>query len=251
MKRRLKNLAASFGYEVRKVAHTPAGSDRRGIGDLTALLEDIRARGLRLNAALDCGANAGRWTRAFLDVYPDVRVLMVEPQGKMRPALDAVVAEYPEAAYWIGGVGGRDERRLFSLWPDTTGSTFLDKPDPKAEAEGRQVQLEVRTVPSILRETGFPFPQFVKMDIQGLELDVLRGMETELPKVEVFLLECSLFRFLEAQPVAHEIIAWLAARGFPLYDVGGYGRRPSDGALSHLDFVFAREDGWLRRNKAW
>ncbi len=251
MKRLLKALLASQDYEIHKISRILPGSDRRGIGDLTSVLQDLKARGFTILTAMDCGANAGRWTDEFLTVYQDAQVLMIEPQEKMRPYLKAVAERHANARLWIGAVGGRNEKRLFSLWTDTTGSTFLDQPDPAALAEGRQVQLDTKTIPAILEETGFPFPQLIKMDIQGFELEVLRGMEGVLPRVEALILECSTFPFLRDQPVVENIITWLGKRGFSVHDICGFGRRPRDGALSHLDILFARDDGYLRQSKGW
>lgn len=212
MKNPLKSLVTSFGYAIRKTAYVAPGSDGRGIGDMTSFFEDIRARGLRLAAALDWNAEDGRWTRAFLEVFPGVRTLMVEPREAMRAALQKVADENPEAGFRIGG-------------------------------------LEGQSVPSILRETGFPAPHLVRMGAPGLEAGMLKGMEADLPKAEVLILECRLFGIPAGRPEAHDAVAWLAERNFRLYDVCGYGRRPTDGALSSLDFVFAREDGFLRRSK--
>jgi len=68
------------------------------------------------------------------------------------------------------------------------------------------------------------------MDIQVLELEVLRGMERMLSRVEALILECSTFQFLRDQPVVENIIVWLGKRRFSVYDICGFGRRLRDGA---------------------
>jgi hypothetical protein len=49
----------------------------------------------------------------------------------------------------------------------------------------------------------------------------------------------------------HEVVAWLAARGFVAYDISGLTRRPMDDALWQADMVFLRKDDPLRRDKGY
>jgi FkbM family methyltransferase len=251
VKQAIRTLLARGGYEIRKSRTVPAGSDTRPIGDLTSFFEDIRARGFKIKCAADCGANAGKWSRALLDVYPHAQVVMVEAQESMRPHLQSVVDEFPEARIHIGGVGREKSEKLFTYWPDPTGSTFLDREDPKAQSEGRQVNLAIDTLPAILEKAGAPVPDLVKMDIQGFELEALEGMASILSQVGALILESNLFAFLPGQPQANVLVTWLAHRGFFLYDICGYGRRPTDGAVSHVDMVFANDKGFLRRYQGW
>lgn len=53
------------------------------------------------------------------------------------------------------------------------------------------------------------------------------------------------------QPLAREVITYLGERGYELYDVPGFPRRPSDGALGQMDLAFAREKGILRSSSEW
>ncbi len=251
LKRALRSLFAAAGYDLRRLRPVPAGSDTRPIGNLTSFLEDVRSRGYAIACAVDCGANEGEWAREFLGVYPEAKVVLVEAQESMRPKLEALRAEFPLAYAHIGGVGRAHAEKLFTFWPDRKGSTFLQNEDKQAQAEGRQVAIPIDTLPDILRKAGAPTPELVKMDIQGFELEALEGMGDMLGKVGALILESDLFSFLPGQPQADALVTWLAARGFFLYDICGFGRRPSDGAVSHLDMVFANDAGPLRKNKSW
>ena len=251
LKGALRALASACGYDLRRIRTVPAGSDTRPIGILSSFLEDVRARGFAIDCAVDCGANEGDWAREFLGVYPHAKLVLVEAQESMRGKLEAVKAVFPETRVHIGGVGREHAEKLFTFWPDRKGSTFLQGEDGQARAEGRQVPTAIDTLPDILRMAGAPVPQLVKMDIQGFELEALEGMGPMLKQVGALILESDLYSFLPGQPQADVLTTWLAARGFFIYDVCGYGRRPSDGAVSHLDFVFANDNGPLRKYKGW
>ncbi len=200
---------------------------------------------------MDCGANVGLWTRELLKVFPDAAVALVEPQSKLRAHLDVLCTRFPKCKVFQGGAGGKPEQKLFSYWPDQKGSTFMARADEAALQAGRQTHLAVDSIPNILSSLGLPKPDLVKMDIQGMELEALHGMGEMLSGIEAVILECNLFKFLPDQPQAEELVAFMARKNFFLYDICGSGRRPSDGALSHLDMVFANDSGFLRKDKGW
>ncbi|HRK75356.1 MAG TPA: FkbM family methyltransferase, partial [Rhodothermales bacterium] len=104
----------------------------------------------------------------------------------------------------------------------------------------------------LLSERPHFVPDLVKMDIQGFEVEALKGAESIFGKTELFILETSLFRFLgKNQPITHDIISFMHEKGYEIYDITEFLRRPSDGALGQVDIAFARTDGFLRRTKTW
>jgi hypothetical protein len=91
----------------------------------------------------------------------------------------------------------------------------------------------------------------MKLDVQGAELRVLAGAGRLLTTTELLILEVSLYRFLAGAPIFHEVVAFMAERGFAVFDVAGLLRRPLDGSLAQVDLCFAREDGMLRASQRW
>jgi hypothetical protein len=91
----------------------------------------------------------------------------------------------------------------------------------------------------------------VKLDIQGFELEALSGAQTTFGRTEVFILETSLFGFLPGQPVTREVISFMFDRGYELYDITDYLRRPYDGALAQVDLAFVKADGRFRTETKW
>ena len=50
-------------------------------------------------------------------------------------------------------------------------------------------------------------PNFVKIDVEGYEKDVLSGAKKLLGRTEVFILECSLYRFWGTNLLFRETLA--------------------------------------------
>ena len=94
-------------------------------------------------------------------------------------------------------------------------------------------------------------PDLLKLDVQGFELQVLKGGEASLGGIRAILTEVSLLDLHEDVPLLHELTGWLGGRGFVAYDICGMTRRPLDQALWQADLIFVRKDDPLRRDKGY
>ena len=62
-----------------------------------------------------------------------------------------------------------------------------------------------------------------KIDVQGFELEVLKGCEDILGKFAYAYIECSFTELYAGQALAYQIISWLEARKFNftgIYNIG-------------------------------
>jgi hypothetical protein len=111
----------------------------------------------------------------------------------------------------------------------------------------------MRTVDSIVQEHfgGNSSPDLLKLDVQGYELEVLKGAEKSLPKIQVILAEVNLLDIHQNVPLLAQTIAWLNERDWVAYDICGLTRRPLDQALWQADFIFVPRNSPLRSDKRW
>ncbi len=225
------------GFSVQR--HHPPGHFLRPIGRLDWFLEDIKARGFACRHVMDVGASDGSWSRSLLRVYPGASGLLVEPRPECVPALERFCAEHPGWSFVSTGVGAREGELPLALWD--TSSTFLK----------RMVSLANTTVkvPLVRCDSLFGpdavYPDLVKLDVEGFELEALSGADALLGRVDLLIIEVATFHFGTERPLARDIIAFLERRDYALYDVAGFIRRPYDGAIGLLDLVFARRGSSL------
>jgi FkbM family methyltransferase len=226
IKSMIKSAFSGLGIEI----HRGRGGQ---IGKIVGFFRGIQARGFTPRGIIDVGANRGDWARLALSIFPDASVIMIEPQDEMQPYLSKLCSSVAGCHYVKAGAGREVGELVQTIWPDLAGSSFLPEPDTSQLQSGWQRKTRVVTIDSLLSETYPEFaPDVVKLDIQGFELEALSGAKTTFGRTEVFIVETSLFRFLPHQPVMREVISFMFDRGYELYDITGYERRPYDSALA-------------------
>lgn len=254
MKAFIKNMLRSIGYEIVPYElGVIAGSDRRPICNFEAFLEDIKTRCFSPRLILDVGANRGDWTRMAKDVFPEASFLLIEPQIEMRQSLNDLCSEFEDISWIEAGAGSKEGRLVQTIWDDLAGSSFLPNVDENLLQTGRQREVDIVTIDSLLVRRNLDIPDLVKLDIQGFELEALRGATSLFGKTELFTMEVSLFPFddVPGMPIVREVIEFMGERGYEVYDILGYLRRPFDGALGQVDLAFAKREGILRQSNKW
>jgi len=193
---------------------------------------------------LDVGANRGQFALVAAHRWPRARIVCFEPLPVARRRLDAVVARIPLAA--VRGVAlaesaGEVPMHLAraddssSLLPISARQAELfPGTDEVGVLRVRAARLDTEVGPDDLLG-----PVLLKIDVQGGELGVLRGAVGVLDAVAVVLVECSFVELYSGQPLAHEIVAFLAAHGLVL---AGAGLPTTDGRgrVVQQDLVFRR-----------
>ncbi len=84
-------------------------------------------------------------------------------------------------------------------------------------------------------------PALLKLDVQGYELEALRGCEDLLDRFAYVYAECSFVELYGGQALADEVIAWLRERGFTLRGVHNMDY-DSGGRAIQADFLFVRKN---------
>jgi hypothetical protein len=99
----------------------------------------------------------------------------------------------------------------------------------------------VKTQPlnSVVGANALPHPNFVKIDVQGAELDILSGAGEILDDCHLMYLECPVLEYNAGAPTFEMYIKYMLSLGFvPLYVLEQHVVRNS---LMQVDILFIRE----------
>jgi FkbM family methyltransferase len=210
--------------------------------DMRKRLEHMAALGFRPGSIVDVGAARGAWSRMAARIWPDAHIVGFEPNRSNEENLERTRHELPHFDYHHCFLGA-EERSVVYL--DRGPQTSL------YSAEAGRETAEMRTLDACFEQGLFEQPQLLKLDVQGYELEVLKGGSRVLDGCEGVLAEVSLYRFHPEAPTVDEVIAFLGERDFALYDTMGLLRLPEDDALGQLDLMFVRSGHPLRRPRVW
>ncbi|MEP6614287.1 MAG: FkbM family methyltransferase [Mucilaginibacter sp.] len=172
--------------------------------------------------------------------------MMLEGQTLKEPALKKVVAELPGAEYKIALLGATEATVSFNIY-DTASSVLIEHNTTNAKVETRNLT----PLDKLLENSPFAKPDFIKIDTQGYELEILKGGEKTLAHAEFVLLEVSFLDIYINCPLITDTVSFMKQRGFVVYDICTLMKRPLDNALFQADFLFVKEDSVFRKNKQW
>lgn len=220
---------------------------RLGVPDLRLSFERMRRSGFAPRVAIDVGAYEGEWTRMFTEVFSQSRVLMIEPQSSKRAALEQVVAALPGSRHEQTLLGARVEDRVPFHHIESASSVL----DEHVNHHDVSSYLPMTTLERLTAGSEFARPDLIKLDVQGYEIEVLRGGEALLKHAEVVVMEVSLLAIHVGVPLFADVVAFMAERKFRVYDIPTFFRRPFDQALFQVDVIFVSERSPLVASHRW
>jgi len=205
------------------------------------MLHVLQQRGFAFSGVLDIGAYEGEFSILARQFFSDAAVLMVEPQPQKRAGLDALATA-------LGGdvrvesvlLGDEDcDGRAFHQLRTPFGSTGSSLYEELSDYPRDVLTLPMRRLDSLVRSHEGRVFDLVKIDVQGAELDVLRGASAMLGTVQALCIELSLHPVNRGAPLLAEVVATLDQLGFAMCDAVPL---PRDGGLQkQIDAVFVRK----------
>jgi FkbM family methyltransferase len=238
-------MVALAGFEIRRAAPGASSSIHRE--SVLHTLQLARSMGFVPRTVIDVGAAYGSFTQLSRTVYPDARYLLIEPLVEYRPLLESVKQSSGSLDYVIAAASALHGEMTINVHPDLVGSSVYREVETGTGVNGVTRIVRSITLDNLVEQTKAPGPFLLKIDVQGGELDVLKGAERTLTDSELVVLEVSFFKFFEDGPECTEVLTYMKAQGFVPYDIVGRQYRPLDGALSQADIAFVKDHGLFRQ----
>lgn len=132
----------------------------------------------------DVGANIGFYSTKFSDIVGSSgRVFACEPSPDNRARLEEAVSGRDNVTVLSFALGEREDIVRFEQGNDTLGAT--SRIVEKTAQSSRTVDVRVANGDQIIASGEAAFPNVIKIDTEGFELEVLRGLVGSLRRREL------------------------------------------------------------------
>jgi FkbM family methyltransferase len=218
--------------------------------DIHKRLAYLRSTGFVAREVLDMGAYKGVFASIVRRVFPEARVHMFEANDVHLPDLQNAAQTLGNCELNIGLLGSESGKELTFYTLDeragvaSTGSSVYRENTPFF-SNPITVQMLTTTVDDWFVRRGAPSSDWrrhgpVKLDVQGAELDVLRGASQFLEQCapRFFLIETSIRQYNQDAPLIEDVFAFFKpfAR---LLDIFSLGYDPT-GRLIQVELLFEK-----------
>ena len=181
-------------------------------------------RDLHCKFIVDIGANRGQFALVARKCFPEATIHSIEPLEEPAKIFRSVFEKDDKVFLHPFAIGSKSEVTEIHISKQDDSSSLLPIgqeqvnlfPDTQ-EKETRKVT--VRTLNELIDPESITNPALIKLDVQGYELETLKGCTDLFPYFSFVYVEASFIELYEGQALAHEVIAFLADKNFHLSGV--------------------------------
>ncbi len=173
---------------------------------------------LNFNTLLDIGSNKGQFILLVENYFKEVDVHSFEPIKEILDKQKKLFKFKKNIFFYNFGIGEQNENKDFFITKRKDSSSFLkaeidDNSDYKIT---KKIQIEIKSLDEILKDKNLIAPILAKIDVQGYELQVLKGANNLLKKIKYLIVEVSDSEIYSGQSIYAEILDYLKEKNFAL-----------------------------------
>lgn len=223
---------------------------RKGGVDVSHYALPRLLRSFNPSIIIDVGANVGQYGLELRAAGYHGAIISFEPLSEAHSALQAVARG--DKSWSVAermALGSKPGIAELHIARNSWSSSLLPMTDNHSEASPDSVYVgnelvQVQSLDSALSgsiELGSR--AMLKLDVQGYELEVLRGAENTLKHVQTIQIEVSFVELYRGEPLFFEVMNWMDRHSFDIYSIESGFIEPVTGQRLQADCFYRRRSG--------
>ena len=199
------------------------------------------------HVVLDVGAHHGWFFHCWQDWCPGAEVHAFEPTPDSFARCRQLYGDDPRVRLTQSAVGSEAGRARLNVLGESSVSNSLLEPEAATwraieyrTGEIGEIEVPVLRLDDYADAAGLGEIHLLKIDVQGFEMEVLRGAEATLPRVAHVFVESGIRPLYRGGARFSEVFDHLTGHGFHLIGMRAWHR--GNHALVEADLLFRRDD---------
>jgi FkbM family methyltransferase len=198
-----------------------------------------------IKTVLDVGANTGQFATMINAILPEAFIYSFEPLEQCFKSLRQNTEEIENIQCFRYALGHENAQVMMHANEFSPSSSILEMADLHKTAfpytkNSTEEPVEVRTLDSLLPQLRLRKNVLAKFDVQGYELNALRGGEEALTQIDILVVETSFYRLYENQPLFDDIYGYLSKKNFKYRGNLDQEKSATNGEVLQTDAIFTR-----------
>jgi FkbM family methyltransferase len=172
---------------------------------------------LSIRTVLDIGANTGRQSRLFRRKFPAAQIFSIEPIPQLGQRLDAWArTQSGKVRVFNLALASQAGRTTFFVNRQSSIWSTLRVPDGADPADYEPISVDVETLDGLAQQIDFHDDVLIKIDTEGMDLEVLAGGAQTLRRTAAIIVESCFFPtpYGSKAPIFEDLVSVLAPLEF-------------------------------------
>jgi FkbM family methyltransferase len=195
---------------------------------------------------LDIGSNQGQFALMINAVFPEAQIYGFEPIPDCYQKLISNTTRIQKFKAFNLGLGYEQGEIEFQSNDFSGASSFLRMSNLHKDTfpytkQTQIIKVQVERLDQVANKLMIEFPLLIKVDVQGYEIQVLKGGIETFQKAQAIIIETSHEHLYENQPLFDDIYCQLKSWGFNYKGSIDQMCSPTTGAVLQSDSIFVKD----------
>lgn len=236
LKKSLRALLKQKGYQICKIS-TLESDIKEG---KYAWLQDMGIR-----TALDVGANVGKFTTMISEILSNVNIYAFEPLADCYKKLIENTKHLDNINYFNFALGEEESETIIYRNEFSPSSSILEMNEIHKSIFPKTIHsfgenIHIKDLDSQDDKIIWIKKTLMKIDVQGFELSVLRGVNSSLNKIDIIIIETIFLELYKNQARFGDIYNFLVERNFSYQGNFEQIKDPKSGRILWADAIFIK-----------